>query len=198
MVNKRCLLTCVLMVSVRARYQSLITLSISDWISSSVPCRVFSWGRERQHLTTLKPKLQVNLKIQQQVGCVQYLDDVFLARLVLRGPVHRPPPQIHSELRLGLVAPKLLESMKQNYSPCLTQRRYNRDTSLFKGHLLCKIHFFMYFIHKHVSPLCKEILKVSEKKFALWVLIYLYKNLSENKLIVFTDIWNFFWVSISQ
>lgn len=35
------------MVSVRARYQSLITLSISDWISSSVPWRVFSWGASR-------------------------------------------------------------------------------------------------------------------------------------------------------
>ena len=34
----------------------------------------------------------------------------------------------------------------------------------FKGHLLCKIHFSMYVIHKHVSPLCKEILKVSGKK----------------------------------
>lgn len=44
--NERCLLTCVLMVSVRARYQSLMTLSISDWISSSVPWRVFSWGRK--------------------------------------------------------------------------------------------------------------------------------------------------------
>ena len=32
-----------------------------------------------------------------------------------------------------------------------------------EGHLLCKIHFFMSFIHKHVSPLCKEILEVSGK-----------------------------------
>lgn len=40
------------MVSVRARYQSLMTLSISDWISSSVPWRVFSWGRKSQrHLS---------------------------------------------------------------------------------------------------------------------------------------------------
>ncbi len=35
-------LTCVLMVSESALNQSLITLSISDWISSSVPTRVFS------------------------------------------------------------------------------------------------------------------------------------------------------------
>ena len=33
-----------------------------------------------------------------------------------------------------------------------------------KGHLLCKIHFFMSFLHQHVSPLCKEILKVPGKK----------------------------------
>ena len=42
----------------------------------------------------------------------------------------------------------------------------------------------MYFIHNHVSPLCKEILKLSGKKIrSLFVLIHLYKNLSENELI---------------
>ena len=40
----------------------------------------------------------------------------------------------------------------------------NMYIMLFQGHLLCKIHLFMSFIHKHVSPLCKEILKVSGKK----------------------------------
>ena len=55
-----------------------------------------------------------------------------------------------------------------------------------KGHLLCKIHFFMSFLHQHVSPLWKEILKVSGKKIlSLFVLIHLYKNLSENELIRF-------------
>ena len=33
-----------------------------------------------------------------------------------------------------------------------------------KGHLLCKIPFCMSLLHQHVSPLCKEILKVSWKK----------------------------------
>ena len=47
-----------------------------------------------------------------------------------------------------------------------------------EGNLLCKFQFFMYFLHKHVSPLCKEILKVSGKKIlSLFVLIHLYKNL---------------------
>ena len=60
-----------------------------------------------------------------------------------------------------------------------------------KGHLLCKIHFFMYFIHNHVSPLCKEILKVSGKKIrSLFVLIHLYKNLSENELIRFWPLYD--------
>ena len=63
---------------------------------------------------------------------------------------------------------------------------YHSLLILFKGLLLCKIHFFMYFIHKHVSPLCKEILKVSGKKIcSLSVLIHFYKNLSENELIRF-------------
>ena len=62
---------------------------------------------------------------------------------------------------------------------------------LVKGHLVCKIHFLMYFIHKHVSPLCKEILKVSGKKIrSLFVLIHLYKNLSENELIRFWPLYD--------
>ena len=36
----------------------------------------------------------------------------------------------------------------------------------FKGHLLCKIHFFMYVIHQHVYPLCKEF---QEKRFTLFL-----------------------------
>ena len=61
----------------------------------------------------------------------------------------------------------------------------------FKGQLLCKIHFFMSFIHKHVSPLCKEILKVSGTKIcSLFVLIHLYKNLSENELIRFWPLYD--------
>jgi len=43
-------------------------------------------------------------------------------------------------------------------------------TCFFKGHLLCNIHFSMSFIH--VSPLCKEILKVSGKNIcSLYFLI---------------------------
>lgn len=37
----------------------------------------------------------------------RYLNDMFLAGLVLGGPLHRPPSQVHSELRLRLVAAKL-------------------------------------------------------------------------------------------
>ena len=43
----------------------------------------------------------------------RYLDDVFLAGLVLGGPIHRPPSQINRELGLGLVAAKLLKSRKR-------------------------------------------------------------------------------------
>ena len=54
---------------------------------------------------------------------------------------------------------------------------------------------FMSFIHKHV---CKEILNVSEKKIpSLFVLIHLYKNLSENELIRFWplyDVITIFWL----
>ena len=68
---------------------------------------------------------------------------------------------------------------------------------IFKGHLLCKIHLFMSFINQHVSPLCKEILKVSGKKIlSLFVLIHLYKNLSGNELIRFWplyDVITIFW-----
>ena len=46
-----------------------------------------------------------------------------------------------------------------------------------KGHLLYKIHFFMSLIHKHVSPLCKDILKVSGKKIhSVFGLIHLYSG----------------------
>ena len=65
-------------------------------------------------------------------------------------------------------------------------------------HLSCKIHLFMSFIHQHVSPLCKEILNVSGKKISsLFVLIHLYKNLSENELIRFCplhDVITIFWL----
>ena len=57
---------------------------------------------------------------------------------------------------------------------------------------------FMSFIHKHVSPLYKEILNVSGKKIrSLFVLIHLYKNLSENELIRFWplyDVITIFWL----
>lgn len=43
-------LTWVLMVSCSARYHSLITPSFSDWISSSVPWRVFSCSQERDKI----------------------------------------------------------------------------------------------------------------------------------------------------
>jgi len=53
-------------------------------------------------------------------------------------------------------------------------------------------------IHQHVSPLCKEILKVSGKKTpSLFVLIHLYKNLSENELIRFWPLYDvimMFWL----
>ena len=39
-----------------------------------------------------------------------YLDDVLLAGLVPAGPVHRAPPEVHRELRLGLVAAELLRT----------------------------------------------------------------------------------------
>ena len=56
----------------------------------------------------------------------------------------------------------------------------------------------MSFIHKHVSPLCEEILKVSGTKIlSLFVLIHLYKNLSENELIRFWplyDVITIFWL----
>ena len=68
----------------------------------------------------------------------------------------------------------------------------------FKGHLLCKIHFSMSLLHHHVSPLCKETLRVSGKKiFSLFVLIHFYKNLSENELIRFWplyDVITMFWL----
>lgn len=60
----------------------------------------------------------------------RYLDDMFLAGLVLGGPVHRPPSQINCELGLRLVAAKLLKSKKQSESPCLTQRLFDKDLSL--------------------------------------------------------------------
>ena len=67
-----------------------------------------------------------------------------------------------------------------------------------KGHLLCNIYFFTSLLHQHVSPLCKEIMKVSGKKIrSLFVLIHLYKNLSENELIRFwplCDVTMFFWL----
>lgn len=123
LANESSLLTCVLMVSVRARYQSLMTLSISDWISSSVPWRVFSWGEEKSAaLKRFKRRLRCTVKLDSTSACVRYLDDVFLARLVLGSPLHRPPSQIDSELRLRLVAAKLLESRKRYEGPCLTQR----------------------------------------------------------------------------
>lgn len=50
---------------------------------------------------------------------------MLLARLVPGGPLHRPPPQIHSELRLRLVAAKLLESRERYESLRLTHSWYN-------------------------------------------------------------------------
>ena len=56
----------------------------------------------------------------------------------------------------------------------------------------------MSLLHQHVSPLCKEILKVSgENILSLFVLIHLYKNLSENELIRFWplyDVITMFWL----
>lgn len=71
--NERCLLTCVLMVSVRARYQSLMTLSISDWISSSVPWRVFSWGRKGPHYFLPKHHIQSDEVKWKPTAALPYL-----------------------------------------------------------------------------------------------------------------------------
>ena len=49
----------------------------------------------------------------------------------------------------------------------------------------------MSLLHQHVSPLCKETLKVSGTKIlSLFVLIHLYKNLSENELIRFWTLYD--------
>ena len=80
-------------------------------------------------------------------------------------------------------------SVSHSYTDSPTCSASNVDH--IKGHLLCKIHLFTSFIHKHVSPLCKEILKVSGKKIrSLFVLIHLYKNLSENDLIRFWSLYD--------
>ena len=51
----------------------------------------------------------------------------------------------------------------------------------------------------HVSPLCKEILKVSGKKIcSLFVLIHLYKNLSENDLIRLLPLYDVITIFFSQ
>ena len=54
------------------------------------------------------------------------------------------------------------------------------------------------FIHKHVPPLCKEILNVSGQNIrSLFVLIHLYKNLSESELIrvwLLYDVITIFWL----
>ena len=56
----------------------------------------------------------------------------------------------------------------------------------------------MSFTHKYVSPLCKEILKVSGKNIlSFFFLIHLYKNLSENELIrlwPLYDVITIFWI----
>lgn len=51
------ILTWVLMVSCSARYHSLTRASFSDWISSSVPCRVFSC-RHHRHTKSSTPPLK--------------------------------------------------------------------------------------------------------------------------------------------
>lgn len=63
--------------------------------------------------------------------CVQYLNDVLLARLVLGGPLHRPPSQIDSELRLRLVAAKLLEQRKQLENSCIKMMQQEYTNYLF-------------------------------------------------------------------
>ena len=51
--------------------------------------------------------------------------------------------------------------------------------------------FFMSLLHQHVSPLWKEILNISGKKIlSLFVLIHLYKNLSENEPIRFWTLYD--------
>lgn len=58
-----------------------------------------------------EPKMTEKTRAEswEQVQWVQHLDDVLLAWFVLGGPLHCPPAQIHSELRLRLIAAKLLE-----------------------------------------------------------------------------------------
>lgn len=103
---KEAFLTCVLMVSVSARYQSLMTLSISDWISSSVPCRVFSCSGTCSHHT--HDGSSAAGSAAPPFAALRYLHDVLLARLVLGGPLHRAAAKVYGELRFGLVAAKLL------------------------------------------------------------------------------------------
>ena len=56
--------------------------------------------------------------------------------------------------------------------------------ALFKGHLLCKMHFFMSFIHKYVSSLVQETHKVSENKtLSLFLRTHISKNGGTTELI---------------
>lgn len=98
------------MVSVSARYQSLMTLSISDWISSSVPCRVFSCRGTR-----LKRYKGVRALTADASAAPRYLDDVLLAGLLLGGPLHQAAAEVYGELRFGLVAAKLLGNNRRRF-----------------------------------------------------------------------------------
>ena len=68
---------------------------------------------------------------------------------------------------------------------------------IFKGHILCKIHFFMSLLHQHVSPLlhvsststCVPSVEKDSERFSLF-LIHFYKNLSENELIRFWPLYD--------
>lgn len=51
---------------------------------------------------------------QERFSWSWHLNDVLLAGLVLRSPFHWSPSQVHCELRLRLVAAKLLETNKKD------------------------------------------------------------------------------------
>ena len=58
----------------------------------------------------------VDLWLDQQLCPLMglQLNDVLLAGLILRGPINWPPSEIHSEFRLRLVTPKLLQGSQHS------------------------------------------------------------------------------------
>lgn len=102
-------LTWMVTVSCSVRYHSLIVDSLSDWMSSSVPCRVFSCEQQRhtgQHFWCFR-QAERSRHRRSPHSRPPHLDHMLLAGLVLGSPLHRAALQVHGELRLGLTASKL-------------------------------------------------------------------------------------------